>query len=72
MKVTNVWTTVAAWQPMGLSGSGLCRAATGYYSKNKRRTGGVSTKTGRWNHDYVVGGLTVKAFKRPAKDKTSS
>ena len=54
---------------MGLSGSGLCRAATGYCSRNKRRTRGISTKTGRWNHDYVVGGLAAKAFKGPAKDE---
>ena len=68
-KDTNVWTTVAAWEPMGLSGNGRCRAATGYCSKNKVKTGGISTKTGRWNHDFVVGGLAAKAFKGPAKDE---
>ena len=68
-KDTNVWTTVSAWQPMGLSGSCLCRAATGYCSRNKRRTGGIGAKTGRCNHDYVVGGLAATAFKRPAKDE---
>ena len=66
---TNVWTTVAAWEPMGLSGNGLCRAATGYCSRNKRKTGEISAKTGRWNHDFVVGGLAAKAFKGPAKDE---
>ena len=52
-----------------MSGTGLCRAATGYCSKNKKKTGEISAKTGRWNHDYVVGGLTAKAVKGPAKDE---
>ena len=68
-KDTNVWTTVAAWKPRGLSGTGLCRAATGYCSKNKKKTGEINAKTGRWNHDYIVGGLASKAFKGPAKDE---
>ena len=68
-KDTNVWTTVATWKPRGLSGTGRCRAATGYCSKNKKKTGEINAKTGRWNHDYVVGGLAAKAFKGPAKDE---
>ena len=54
---------------MGLSGDGLCRAATGYCSRNMRKTGEISTKTGRWNHDYVVGGLAAKVSKGPTKDE---
>jgi len=46
--------------------SSLCRAATGYCSKNKKKTGEISAKTGRWNHDYVVGKLAAKAVKGPA------
>jgi hypothetical protein len=68
-KDTNVWTTVAAWEPRGLSGTGLCRAATGYCSRNKKKTGEINARTGRWNHDYIVGGLASKAFKGPAKDE---
>ena len=49
-KDTNVWTTVSAWMPKGLSGNGLCRAATRYCAKNKKKTGAISAKTGRWNH----------------------
>ena len=58
----------AAWEPTGLSVNGRCRAATGYCSRNKVKTG-ISTKTGRWNLDFVVGGLAAKAFKGPAKDE---
>ena len=53
----------------GLSGTGLCRAATGYCSKNKKKTGEINAKIGRWNHDYIVGGLASKALKGPAKDE---
>jgi hypothetical protein len=46
-KDTNVWTTVAAWEPRGLSGTGQCRAATGYRSKNKKETGEISRSAPR-------------------------
>ena len=46
-KDTNVWTTVSAWIPKGLSGNGLFRAATGYCAKNRKKTGATSLKTGR-------------------------
>ena len=68
-KDTNVLTTVSAWMPKGLSGNGLCRAATGYCAKNKKKTGAISPKTGRWNHKWVIGGPASKAVKGPAKDE---
>ena len=48
-KDTNVWTTVSAWIPKGLSGNGLCMrsAATGYCAKNRKKTGAIRLKTGR-------------------------
>ena len=64
-KDTNVWATVAAWGPRGLGGTGLCRATTGYCSKGKKKTGETNARTGRWNHDYIVGGLAPKAPKAP-------
>ena len=69
-KDTNVWTTVSAWTPKGLSGNGLCRAATDYCRKNKRPpTGKVSEETGNWNHIWVIGGAASKAVKGPTKDE---
>ena len=32
----------------------------------------INAKTGRRNHDYVVGGLAAKAFKGPAKDEVQN
>ena len=52
-----------------MSGTGLCRAATGYCSKNKKKTGEINARTTRWNHDCIVGGLAPKAVKGPAKDE---
>ena len=69
-KDTNVWTTVSTWTPKGLSGNGLCRAATDYCRKNKRPpTGKVSEETGCWNHIWVIGGAASKAVKGPTKDE---
>ena len=69
-KDTNVWTTVSAWTPKGLSGNGLCRAATDYCRKNKRPpTGKVDEETGNWNHIWVIGGAASKAVKGPTKDE---
>ena len=70
-KDTNVWTTVASWEPKGMSGYriGLCRAETGYCRGNKKPTGEVNSKTGRWNHLKVMGGAACKAIKGSSKDE---
>jgi hypothetical protein len=75
-KDTNVWTTVVDWRPKGVSGTGLCRAATGYcrgvfyHSKGHRRpTGEDNPDTGRWNHINVIGGPAWKAVKGSSKDE---
>ena len=53
-KDTNVWTTVG-WTPKGGSGTGKCRAVTGYCSS---KTGFIkkAKETGRWNHYNVIAG----------------
>ena len=68
-KDTNVWTTVAAWEPKGMSGTGLCGAATGYCRGNKKPTGEDNPETGRWNHLNVIGGPAWKAVKGSSKDE---
>ena len=68
-KDTNVWTTVNAWVPKGLSGDGLCRAATGRCAKNRKKTGELNPTTGRWNHKWIIGGPVSKAVKGPTKDE---
>ena len=75
-KDTNVWTTVAAWRPKGASGTGVCRAATGYCrgvfyrSKGRRKpTGEDNPDTGRWNHLNVIGGPAWNAVKGSSKDE---
>ena len=45
-KDTNVWTTVG-WTPEGASGTGMCKAATGYCSS---KAGSIKKEAGRWNH----------------------
>ena len=60
---------MSAWESKGLSGNGLCSAATGCCIKNKNKTGEVNSKTGRWNHKWVIGGPTAKAVKGPTKDE---
>ena len=68
-KDTNVWTTVAAWTPKGMSGIGLCRAASDYCRRGKKATGEDNTNTGRWNHINVIGGPTWKAVEGSSKDE---
>ena len=49
-KTTNVW-TIVGWTPEGGSGTGLCRAATGYCSS---KTGSLREDTGRCNNHNVI------------------
>ena len=50
-----------------MSGTGLCRAATGYCRGNKKPTGEVNLKTGRWNHLNVIGSAAWEAIKGSSK-----
>ena len=54
---------------MATVSASLCRAASGYCSRNKKKTAEINTKSGRWNHLYVIGGLAAKAVKGPNKDE---
>jgi hypothetical protein len=58
-KDTNVWTTVG-WTSKGASGTGLCRAATGYCSS---KAGSLMEDTGRWNHHNVIAGDYTRSVK---------
>jgi len=68
-KDTNVWTTVVAWEPKRVGGTGLCRAATGYCRGNREPSGEVNLETGRWNHLKVIGGPAWKAVQGSSKDE---
>ena len=67
-KDTNLWTILAAWKPKGMSGTGLCMAATNYCRGKRKPTGGDNPDTGHWNHINVIGGPAWKAVKGSSKD----
>ena len=48
------------WTPNGASGTGKCRAETGYCSSKK---GFIKEETGRWNHRKVIAGDHSRSVK---------
>ena len=45
----------------------MCKAATDYCRRDRRKTGEVNPDTGRWNHLRVIS--AAKAVKGPTKDE---
>ena len=60
-KETKVWTTVG-WTPKGRSGTGLCRAPTGYCTKEQGYVY-IDKDTKHWRHRYVIGGDHSRSVK---------